>query len=477
MGLDAVNAFLEIADADAARARAGAVMAAVVAKGMSGRPKTVQRATETCLLLCELECAEVVVAALVDKGTKHKVPKCALASTEALRATLAAFGTPGVVPPKPILKGIAPLFESKDGKVRDAAKELTVELTRWLGVDAARKDLLEKMRAGMRAEVEASVAEAGVGSARATRLTRQDRANGAFAASDIASTPMDVDGDVAAANGAFAAPAPLPDAYEFCDPESVLDKLEKAPAEKEQPKFWDAVVSGKWKERLGALSQLRALAAYPKLASGEYGDVARALKKVVTKDSNVACVGEACAAAGALAEGLRREFRSEARLLLPGMLDKLKDKNTSVVSKNRDALLVFSRRCFSVAEVAEEIVAALAHKFPKVPAQTLGWIAAAADAPECREAAAAAAHKALVPAVVRCADHKEPDVRAAAIEALAALGRAGGGWRSIARHVDALDEAKKAKVEEACGVARAQTNVSAPAPKHAGASFRPPSPP
>ena len=473
MGLDAVNAFLEIADADAARARAGAVMAAVVAKGMSGRPKTVQRATETCLLLCELECAEVVVAALVDKGTKHKVPKCALASTEALRATLAAFGTPGVVPPKPILKGIAPLFESKDGKVRDAAKELTVELTRWLGVDAARKDLLEKMRAGMRAEVEASVAEAGVGSARATRLTRQDRANGAFAASDIASTPMDVDGDVAAANGAFAAPAPLPDAYEFCDPESVLDKLEKAPAEKEQPKFWDAVVSGKWKERLGALSQLRALAAYPKLASGEYGDVARALKKVVTKDSNVACVGEACAAAGALAEGLRREFRSEARLLLPGMLDKLKDKNTSVVSKNRDALLVFSRRCFSVAEVAEEIVAALAHKFPKVPAQTLGWIAAAADAPECREAAAAAAHKALVPAVVRCADHKEPDVRAAAIEALAALGRAGGGWRSIARHVDALDEAKKAKVEEACGVARAQTNVSAPAPKHAGASFRP----
>jgi cytoskeleton-associated protein 5 len=373
VGLDAVNAFLGIADADAARAHAGAVMAAVVAKGMSGRPKTVERATETCLLLCELECAEVVVAALVEKGTKHKVPKCALASTEALRAALASFGT-GVVPPKPILKGIAHLFESKDGKVRDAAKDLTVELTRWLGVDAARKDLLEKMRAGMRAEVEASVAKAGVGSARATRLTRKDRANGVFVSAGDDSTPMDVDGDDAAAPSA-AAPAPLPDAYEFADPESVLDKLEKAPAETEQPKFWDAVGSGKWKERLGALSQLRALADHPKLASGEYGDVARALKKVVTKDSNIACVGEACAAAGALAEGLRREFRSEARLLLPGMLDKLKDKNTSVVSKNRDALLVFSRRCFSVVEAADDIAAALKHKFPKVPAQTLGWLA------------------------------------------------------------------------------------------------------
>ena len=79
-----MNAFLGIADAECALARAGAVMAAVVAKGMSGRPKTVERATETCLLLCELECAEVVVAALVDKGTKHKVPKCALASTNTM---------------------------------------------------------------------------------------------------------------------------------------------------------------------------------------------------------------------------------------------------------------------------------------------------------------------------------------------------------------------------------------------------------
>ena len=66
-------------------------------------------------------------------------------------------------------------------------------------MDAARKDLLEKMRAGMRAEVEASVAKAGVWSARATRLTRKDRANGVFVSAGDDSTPMDVDGDDAAA--------------------------------------------------------------------------------------------------------------------------------------------------------------------------------------------------------------------------------------------------------------------------------------
>ena len=279
----------------------------------------------------------------------------------------------------------------------------------------------------------------------ASRATSPTRKDGDRAEAE----PMDVDGGEggADAGGDPAAASAFPDAYEFSDPADVLDTLEKAPANKEQPKFWGAVASSKWKERLGALTQLRELADHPRLASGDYGDVARAIKRVVTKDANIACVGEACASAGALAKGLRREFRSEARLVLPGMLDKLKDKNASVVQKNQDALLEFSRHCFTLADVADDVVAALGHKMPKVRAQTMAWIAAAAA--ESDKTAAAALHKTIVPAIVKCADHREPDVRAAAIDALAAVGRAGGGWRSIARHVDALDDARKAKVEEA----------------------------
>ena len=421
------------------------MMANVVAKGMSGRPKTVERASETCMMLCELEASEAVVEALL-KGSNHKVPKVVLACTQALTRAVESFGTPSVVPAKPILKGVSHLFESKDAKVRDAAKALTVELTRWLGPDAVRRDLLEKMRAGMQAEVTEMTAAA---PARAPRATRQLRKDGDRAEAE----PMDVDGGEggADAGGDPAAASAFPDAYEFSDPADVLDTLEKAPANKEQPKFWGAVASSKWKERLGALTQLRELADHPRLASGDYGDVARAIKRVVTKDANIACVGEACASAGALAKGLRREFRSEARLVLPGMLDKLKDKNASVVQKNQDALLEFSRHCFTLADVADDVVAALGHKMPKVRAQTMAWIAAAAA--ESDKTAAAALHKTIVPAIVKCADHREPDVRAAAIDALAAVGRAGGGWRSIARHVDALDDARKAKVEEACGAA------------------------
>ena len=82
IGLDAINAFLAVADEDYARGHASGVMANVVAKAMSGRPKTVERGTETAMLLCELEAGETVVEALL-KGTKHRVPKVALASVEA----------------------------------------------------------------------------------------------------------------------------------------------------------------------------------------------------------------------------------------------------------------------------------------------------------------------------------------------------------------------------------------------------------
>lgn len=43
-------------------------------------------------------------------------------------------------------------------------------------------------------------------------------------------------------------------------------------------------------------------AAAPHLAPGEYGDVLRRLKVVITKDSNVVCVAEAICCVGALAK-------------------------------------------------------------------------------------------------------------------------------------------------------------------------------
>ena len=96
------------------------------------------------------------------------------------------------------------------------------------------------------------------------------------------------------------------DPYEFAEPVNVAGQLGKD--------FWDGLAATKWTERRDALQRLRAMAATPKVASGDFGDVLRELKKIITKDSNVVCVGEAVACLGNLASGLRKEFVGPAKV-------------------------------------------------------------------------------------------------------------------------------------------------------------------
>jgi hypothetical protein len=119
--------------------------------------------------------------------------------------------------------------------------------------------------------------------------------------------------------------------------------------------------------------------AAPHLAPGDFGDVLRRLKVVITKDSNVVCVAEAISCVGALAkvvetlklrmpthshicghsppttatlwtmllpilvQGLRRDFHSSAKSFAPVLLDKFKDKNTGVCRATNDALVIMHK--------------------------------------------------------------------------------------------------------------------------------------
>jgi len=56
-----------------------------------------------------------------------------------------AFGTK-VVPPKRIMKMLPELFDHQDQNVRACAKGLTIELCRWIGKDAVKNILFDKMR-------------------------------------------------------------------------------------------------------------------------------------------------------------------------------------------------------------------------------------------------------------------------------------------------------------------------------------------
>lgn len=66
--------------------------------------------------------------------------------------------------------------------------------------------------------------------------------------------------------------APDIDPYELLDPVDILSKLPKD--------FFEKVEAKKWQDRKEAVELLENLCKNPKLESGDYGDIIRALKKV-----------------------------------------------------------------------------------------------------------------------------------------------------------------------------------------------------
>lgn len=81
------------------------------------------------------------------------------------------------------------------------------------------------------------------------------------------------------------------DPYDFAEPVDVVKQLDKA--------FWEGLNAAKWTERRDALQRLRGITASPRLATGDFGDLMRELKKICIKDSNVVCVSETVACIGA----------------------------------------------------------------------------------------------------------------------------------------------------------------------------------
>lgn len=63
-----------------------------------------------------------------------------------------------------------------------------------------------------------------------------------------------------------------------------------------------------------ALDKVKDLASTPRLAPGDYGDLVRAMKKILQKDSIVPVAAAAAEVAAVLAAGLRDAFSSHAKV-------------------------------------------------------------------------------------------------------------------------------------------------------------------
>ncbi|ONK78042.1 uncharacterized protein A4U43_C02F13600 [Asparagus officinalis] len=429
--LDALIAFLKAADADAGR-YAKEICDSIVAKCLTGRPKTVEKAQAAFLLWVELEATDVFLEAM-EKAIKNKVAKAVVPAIDVMFQALSEFGSK-VIPPKKILKMLPELFDHQDQNVRACSKGLTLELCRWIGKDIVKSILFEKMRDTMKKELEAELGNV-TGSARPTRKIRSEQDK-----EPEQEAVMEVAGTGASEESVNDAPPEI-DEYELVDPVDILTPLEKSG-------FWEGVKATKWSERRDAVAELSRLASTKKIAMGDFSEVCRTLKKLVT-DVNLAVSVEAIQAIGNLARGLRNHFSGSSRFLLPVLLEKLKEKKAVATDALTQTLQTMHKSgCVALADVVEDIKVAVKNKVPLVRSLTLNWVTYCIETSN--KAIVLKLHKDYVPICMECLNDGTPEVRDAAFAALAAIAKM-VGMRPLERSLEKLDEVRKKKLSEMIG--------------------------
>ena len=431
---DLLLAFLEDAESSAVAPVAPAVAQALVAKTLNSRPAIVYKGTDALLRLVEHGFVDDVLSAS-SKAYTHKTPKVALAAVTVTLQALQQFGTK-VVQPRDVVPALLPLFDAKDAKVRATAKDVVAELGRWLGADKMRSTVLPKLRPAQQAEIESCLAEQPAPPA--PRMTRADRAAAA------AATPRESPRSPPATAAAPAPPAAHAVASHPADdilPSEPVDVLAKLP-----PGFWAQVADAKWSERKEALSTLHAAASVPHAMDVTASDLPAALKRVIHKDSNAACVAEALACVAALAASVRKPFAHAARgIFLPLCFDKLKDKSAPVQRQALAALAAVHTHCVRLKDMPDTVTAALAAPNPQAKQHVLTWLHGAAGIE--RDADLRKANAAVLPPIVALTTDAVPAVRDGAIGVLAAFAHAEGGLAAISAHTAKLDERRLKQLE------------------------------
>ncbi|XP_075694010.1 cytoskeleton-associated protein 5 isoform X2 [Rhinoderma darwinii] len=352
-GLEAALVYVE--SAHVAGKTTGEVVSGVVNK-VFNQPKA--RAKELgmdiCLMYIEIEKGETVQEELL-KGLDNKNPKIVVACVETLRRALSEFGSK-ITSLKPIIKVLPKLFESREKAVRDEAKLLAVEIYRWIR-DALRPPL-QNINPVQLKDLEEEWVKIPQSAPKQTRFLRSQQDLKAKFEQQQASGDVEDDCEDEV--------VPQIDAYELLEAVEILSKLPKD--------FYDKIEAKKWQERKEALEAVEILVKNPKLEAGDYADLVRALKKVVSKDSNVMLVALAAKCLTGLASGLRKKFGSYACHAVPAILEKFKEKKPQVVQALQEAIdAIFLTT--TLQNISEDVVAVMDNKNPAIKQQTSLFLA------------------------------------------------------------------------------------------------------
>lgn len=438
-GLNAVLAYVE--NYVHAGKTVGEVMSNLVQKciGSSAKPKTKELAVQISLMYIEIEKYEIVVEELL-KGTESKNPKTSCGCLTILIQALREFG-PKVVGISKILKKMPTALTDRDKNVRGEARGLVVEIYRWVG--APIKTQLSSLKSAQMTELEAEFDKLSGPPPVPTRLLRSQQAKKAVQVSG--DKTMDAGGDVQdEADGENEI-----DATELMEPVDVLSKLPK--------KFFEQLEEKKWTERRDALDLLeKELKAAPRLEPVDYGDLVKALKRIISKDSNIVVIALALKCLTGLASGLKKKFLPYVGALMPTLLDKFKEKKQNVVTALRetvDAIFLVSH----LESISEDIVSALDNKNPCIKNEVSLFLARCFT--RCTPAILnKKLLKVLSSSLLKVLNDSDPGARDAAASALGTAMKV-VGEKGIAPFLADIGDQKMTKIKACCETAELQKPI------------------
>ncbi|XP_033322448.2 msps cytoskeleton-associated protein 5 isoform X2 [Megalopta genalis] len=439
-GLEAALAFVE--NAAVAGKTVGEVMSGIVTKCIAApKVKTKELAVQIILMYIEIEKHEAVQEELL-KGTEAKNPKIVAACINTLTVALRQFG-PKVINIKPLLKKIPGFLEDRDKTVRDEGKFMVIEIYRWIG--APLKQQLNTLKPVQITELEAEFNNLKEEKVVPTRFLKSHKPKQICAANSTTDIIEDGKDDTDRAS------VPDIDPYELLEPVDILSKLPKD--------FYEKIEAKKWQDRKEAVEALETLVKNPKLENGDYGDVVRALKKVISKDSNVLVVTLAGKCLAGLATGLKKRFQPYATACLSSILEKFREKKQTVVQALREAAdAIFLS--ISIDVLLEDTLAALENKNPAVKTETAAYLARCfSHTPP--QSLNKKLLKAYTGALLKALNESDPSVRDASAEALGTAMKL-VGEKAMTPFITDIDNLKMTKIKECADKAVIHIKVQNP---------------
>ncbi|XP_062581374.1 cytoskeleton-associated protein 5-A-like [Saccostrea cucullata] len=424
--LDAVIAFVENANV-AGRVCQDIIQGVITKCFNASKQRTKEKGIEIVMLYIEMEKQDIVQECLIE-GLGNKQPKIVVVTIQTLRMALRDFGNK-IMPIKPLVPKLPKLLEDRDKNVREEAKLLIIEMYRW--IKQAIKPQMTNFNPIQVAELEAEFEKIGNEKPQQQRFLRSQQDLKAKMEEQALAGGGGDEGEEEAEDEV--------DAYELLSAVDILALLPKD--------FYDKIESKKWQERKEALEALEKLTSNPKLEGGDYGQLVRALLKVISKDTNVMLVALGGKCLAGIANGLRKKFTPYGVNTVQCVLEKFKEKKQMVVVALRECIDA-AFPSITLDAVQEDIVAALDNKNPSIKAETASFLARC-FAKSTMSTLPKKLLKLFCTSLMKTVSDTAPDVREASFQALGTAMKVVSEKHMMPFLVD-VDNIKMQKIKECC---------------------------